>query len=112
MARHVVQRRITGEEADAVVAGYRAGKSVYELATEHSCHRTTISGILKRSGVTMRRTPAREDQILEMVRLYESGLSLARVSERVGFSDKTVHHYLRERGVRMRNGYGGPTREK
>lgn len=92
------------------MASYRAGKSVYELAAEHSCHRTTISGILKRSGVTMRRKPARETQIREMVRLYESGLSLAKVGERVGFSDGTVHRYLRERGVRMREVHGGPPR--
>lgn len=106
----VTQRRITGDEVQAVLAGYRAGKSVYELATEHSCHRTTIRGILKRSGVTMRRIPAREDQIREMVRLYESGLSLVKVGEQVGFSDGTVHRYLREQGVPMRDGHGGPTR--
>lgn len=58
----------------------------------------------------MRRKPAREAQVREMVRLYESGLSLVRVGERVGFSDKTVHRYLRDRGVRMREGYGGPAR--
>jgi len=104
------QRRITGGEAETAVAGYRAGKSVYELATEHACHRTTIGGILKRSGVTTRRKPAREAQIREMIRLYESGLSLVKVGERVGFSDKAVHRYLRERAVRMREGYGGPTR--
>ncbi len=98
----VTQRRITGDEGEAVVAGYRAGKSVYELATEHSCHRTTISGILKRNSVTMRRASAREDQIREMVRLYASGLSLVDVARRVGISAKTVHTHLRDQGVPMR----------
>ena len=83
---------------------------MYELATEYSCHRTTISRILKCNNVPMRRKPAREAQIREMVRLYESGLSLVKVGERVGFSDGTVHRYLRERGVRIREGYGGPAR--
>jgi hypothetical protein len=107
-----VQRRIVGAEAEAVVTAYRSGRSVYELAVEHSCHRTTISGILKRSGVAMRRTPPSDSQIREMVRLYKSGLSLVRVGERVGYSGDTVHRYLREQGVRMRVGFGGPVRHR
>jgi hypothetical protein len=96
------QRRIPADEVDAIIAGYRAGVPVHQLAAEHSCHRTTISGLLKRHGITARRQPVSQGQLREMVRLYESGLSLARVGERLGLADTTVHRHLLARGIRTR----------
>ncbi len=98
------QRRIPSDEVAAIIAGYQAGVPVHQLATEHSCHRTTISGLLKRHGIAARRQPVSEKQLAQMVRLYESGLSLARVGERLGLADTTVHRHLRGHGVRIREG--------
>lgn len=74
-----------------------------QLAAEHSCHRTTISGLLKRHGIAVRRQLVSEEQATEMIRLYDSGLSVARIGEYLGLADTTVHRHLRELGVRIRN---------
>ena len=41
-----------------------------------------------------------------MVRLYQSGLSLAKVADRAGCSSKTVLNYLRAEGIRTRDSHG------
>lgn len=96
------QRRLTPEQIKQLVARYQAGATVYELADEFKCDRTTVSKKLKDAGITLRRTPPTESQIDEMVRLYESGLSLERTGEKVGFTAHTVLTYLRRRGVQTR----------
>ena len=99
-------RQITDSAKQKIIDGYREGMTVYELAAHHQCHRTTVSEVLKRNGVKLRRTPAPADQIQEMIRLYESGLSLARVGERFGVNASTVLKHLRERGVPTRKSHG------
>ena len=47
------------------------------------------------------------DKLIDlMVRLYESGLSLAMVENRVGASPGTVRRYLLIHGVQMRDSHG------
>lgn len=47
-----------------------------------------------------------DTQIDEAVQLYGSGLSLARIGERLGFSPTTVRSQLPRRGVRLRDPHG------
>lgn len=89
-----------------MVARYNEGATVYELAGEFGIERRTAAVRLKGAGVAMRRQPARAEQVAEMVRLYESGLSLAKVADRTGFSSKTVLNYLRAEGVQLRDTHG------
>ncbi len=100
------QRRLTAKQVEQLIAGYKAGSTVYQLADEFGCDRTTVSKKLKDAGITLRRTPPAEEQIDEMVRLYESGLSLERTGERVGFSAHTVLKYLGGRDVKTRDTHG------
>ncbi len=86
-----------------VVADYKAGKTVYELAVEHSCHRTTISAVLKRRGVVLRGATPTAEQVTEMIRLYESGLSLAKVGQRFGVHASTVLAHLRNASIPTRS---------
>ncbi len=82
---------------------YLEGATVYELAVEFDACRSKVSERLKQNGVKMRLTPPSDDEVCEMVRLYESGLSLAVVSKIVGKSVGTVKRYLQEYGVRTRD---------
>ncbi|REE94739.1 helix-turn-helix domain-containing protein [Thermomonospora umbrina] len=100
-------KQLKDQEALEVVAAYEAGASVYELGRRFHVHRTTISKILKRHGVSMRMTGMTPEQINEAVRLYQDGWSLARIGERMGVGDMTVRSRLLERGVRMRPRRGG-----
>lgn len=105
-ARRKAQPRISDEQALRVAEGYAAGKTVYDLATEFSCHRVTISAVLKRQGIALRLQPAAEEEVERMIKLYQSGLSLAVVGERIGVNASTVLRHLRDNGVPTRTAHG------
>lgn len=100
------QPRLSNEKACEIVAAYEAGMTVYELATAHNCHRVTISAVLKRQGVPLRCTSPTSEQIDEMVRLYQSGLSLTKVGERFAMNASTVLAQLRKKDIRTRDAHG------
>lgn len=100
------QPRISEEVGYQIVKGYESGKTVYELAAAHGCHRATISAVLKRNGVTVRRTSPTPEEMSEMVSLYRSGLSLAKVGDQLGVHATTVLAQLRKVGVDTRTSHG------
>ena len=98
------QRRLTETQVIDMVARYEKGATVYELAAEFDCHRTTVAARLKKVGVPMRLQPPTSETVDSMVRLYESGLSSLEVGTQLGFCANTVRACLRKRQV--------PTRDK
>lgn len=54
-----VQRRLSRDEEQLVVEAYMAGLTVYDVGTQFGIHRTTVSAIMQRHGVKMRRAPKR-----------------------------------------------------
>ena len=105
-ARRKAQPRISDEQARRIAEGYAAGRTVYQLAAEFGCHRVTISAVLKRQGVALRLQPAAEEEVEQMITLYQSGLSLAAVGERIGVNASTVLRHLRDNGVPTRTAHG------
>ena len=104
--RRTTQPRLSAEKVSQIVTAYETGKTVYELAAEYGCHRVTISAVLKRRGVTLRRTSPTPEQVDKMVHLYETGYSLAKVGDRLGFNATTVLHQLKVRGIPTRDAHG------
>jgi len=100
------QRRFSAEEELAVMADYADGGTVYSLAAKYGCHRTTISRILKAHEVELANAPIEPEMVDEIVRLYESGLSMDATARQTGVSAKTVLNHLRTRGVRTRDSRG------
>jgi DNA-directed RNA polymerase specialized sigma24 family protein len=100
------QRRLTELQVKQMAARYHEGATVYELAKEFGIRRATVSERLKKAGVSMWFQPPGNELIDSMVGLYQSGLSLAEVGDRVGTSPGTVHRYLRIHGVQMRDSHG------
>lgn len=98
--------RLSDEKVGQIVTAYETGKTVYELAAEYRCHRVTISAVLKRQGIALRRTSPTPEQIDKMVHLYETGYSLAKVGDRLGFNATTVLHQLKVRGIPTRDAHG------
>lgn len=101
-------RQLPVHEVTELVAGYEAGASVYELAKRFKIHRSTVSNILHKMGVVMRKQSMTEDQTDEAARLYEGGLSLAKVGGKLGFGTNTVRDALLRRGVMMRDPHWRP----
>jgi DNA-binding CsgD family transcriptional regulator len=90
----------------ALVASYEAGSSTKELAAHLGIHRTTVATYLKQRGVDLRLGPLGESDTALALELYASGLSTARVAERIGRAPNTVRSALLAAGVRMRDARG------
>ena len=102
---HYKQKRLSNKEIAEVVAGYKAGKTIRDLAQKFNCHRITISNKLKASGITVCNIPD-ENRIHELIKLYQSGLSLTTVGDQVGLSRTSVLKYLQLNGIETRDPHG------
>ncbi|MGH3787120.1 MAG: hypothetical protein ACRDRG_11350 [Pseudonocardiaceae bacterium] len=71
-------RRLDAGRVQKLIESYRAGATVYKLGEQFGLDRRTVSEILRRHNVPMRRRGLSPEQVDEAVRLYESGWSLAR----------------------------------
>lgn len=104
------QRRVRvlpAVEVAELVARYQAGVSMAELARQHNLHRSAVRLQLERAGVTLRRGSSFPPELLpEAIRLYESGLSTARVGERLGLTQRVVWRALKDVGVPLRDRSG------
>jgi len=87
-------RRLNLAQVDLLVAGYRKGKTVYELAADFGIARQTVSLILKRNGVPMRMQGLRDDQRTEVAELRAQGWSYARLGTRFGVNASTARAFL------------------
>jgi hypothetical protein len=100
-------RRLTPDEQEQVLELYRLGTSTYKLARQFATDRHTITGHLRRGGVTLRSrkklTPPLVDQAAE---LYISGNSLAVIGKQFGVSPTTIGAVLKKAGMRLRDTHG------
>lgn len=65
-----IQRRLTLEQQAEVVRRYQAGAQMKYLAHHFGIHRSTVSAVLKRHGVSPRRSGRSANQVNEAVLLY------------------------------------------
>jgi lambda repressor-like predicted transcriptional regulator len=101
-AQKQAQRRLEPPEVARLVADYKAGASMKELAKRHGIHRTTVAHWLYENAVELRRQGIAEDQVGEVTQLYAEGWSLARLGERYECDAETVRSVLRGAGVVLR----------
>jgi DNA-directed RNA polymerase specialized sigma24 family protein len=96
------QSRLEQHEVQELVAGYRAGASMKELAKRHGIHRTTVAHWLHENAVELRRQGIASEQIQEVTQLYAEGWSLARLGDRFECDAETVRSVLRAAHVVLR----------
>ncbi|WP_374957083.1 helix-turn-helix domain containing protein [Actinopolyspora mortivallis] len=101
-------RQLDDDQVQQLIEGYQAGATVYELGEQFGIERRTVSTILHRHGVPMRRRGLSAEQIDDAVRLYNQGWSLARIAARMDVAAGTVRQRLHERGVPIRDTQGQP----
>jgi transposase-like protein len=99
-------KKLGADHVQQLIAGYQAGASVYELGERFEIDRKTVSRILHRHGVRLRRMGLSPEQVKEAVQLYEEGWSTARIAQQMATDPRTVQRRLREREVPMRGVQG------
>lgn len=101
-------RQLDADQVQALIQGYTAGATIYELGDRFGIDRRTVSAILHRHGVQMRRRGLSPDQVDDAIRLYDSGWSLARIGEHLNIDPTTMLNRLRAHGVPTRHTHGQP----
>ena len=66
-----------------MTTGDLEGAKVNELTVEFDICRSKVSERLEENGVRMHLSPPSDQEVCDMVRLYESGLSLAAVGKKL-----------------------------
>jgi hypothetical protein len=100
-------RQLGSGQVQQLIARYQSGSTAYELADMFGIARRTVSAILHRNDVPVRRRGLADYQIEDAERLYDQGWSLARIGDRMNVTADTVRKRLLERGVAMRDTQGG-----
>jgi len=99
--------RLRSEEIDQLIAEYRSGVKVKELAIRFQISRGTVIEHVKRAGGVRHRYPALlPEEIAEASGLYQSGHSLVVVGKHFGINASTVRSALLKAGVKMRDCHG------
>jgi hypothetical protein len=97
-----IQRRLIAEQIEQLVHKYEGGDNMTMLAARRGLHRTTVAGLLRRAGVTLRRQGVPAEPLSEAARLYAAGWSCQRLVECYGCDAETVRQALRHAGVVLR----------
>ena len=100
--RHRLADRLGPEVIAAIIAQYEAGAPSTQLGRDYGISKESVLRLLKDSGVKLRRQGLSPTQAKDVVRLYESGLSLVQVGQALRVDPSTAHLELKRVGVRMR----------
>lgn len=84
----------TASEVDCLLADYRSGVGVNELAERYGVHRATVSAHLARRGVRRRRPGLGIEESAEVVKCYQAGVSMRAIALSMGVDRKAVHRVL------------------
>lgn len=98
----LVRRRLDDELVAEIVSKYRAGSGTPELCRDYGISKPSMLDLLHAQGVQMRRQSLTPKQRIQAVELYESGLAIKPVANRLGSSFGAVHRVLVAEGVKLR----------
>jgi DNA-directed RNA polymerase specialized sigma24 family protein len=94
-------RRLGRDELSELLAGYRAGVPINDLADTFAIHPNTVLSLARRAGADERYRLI--DRHLDEARsLYEHGWSTARIAEQFGVDSTTVWRAFRRAGLPLR----------
>ena len=98
------QKRLNDEEVKLLISEYEKGKSTYQLAKQFSCHRSTVSGVLKKHGVVVSNDTAQKKLDPDVVvALYNNMHTTQQIAEKYEVNPNAVLHCLRKNGVKIRS---------
>ena len=85
-----LNQRLKPNAIAEIVEHYQAGECSTSIATTFNISKGSVIKLLREAGVQIRNQGLTDEQIAEAVRLYESGLSLAKIGAKVGVDHGTV----------------------
>jgi transposase len=88
-------------EITELIKKYEQQVPVKELAKQFGIHRLTVTALLRRHGVELRRVGLAQEDIQTAASLYDQGWSLARLGQRFRVDPATVWRALRDAGISM-----------
>jgi hypothetical protein len=97
------QRRLSMAVVTELIKAYERQETVKELAKRFGIHRATVTALLRRHGVVLRRPGLASDDIPAAASLYRQGWSCARLGERFGVDAATAWRALCSAGIAMRS---------
>jgi lambda repressor-like predicted transcriptional regulator len=103
VGRRQPQHKLTESEVAELLAAYRRGTVVRDLASQFLVHRATVTALLRRNGEELRRTGLTTEEIADAARLYAEGWSVARLGQKFCVDGTTAWRALRAAGVSMRS---------
>lgn len=98
--------RLTEAMLDEAQSRYEAGTVLRLIAEDLGVSRQRLAVRLRERGVAIRGEGPSPEQVLEMVRRYDQGESLARIGARLGFNGGTVRTHLIQAGIALRDTHG------
>jgi transposase len=104
------QRRLSMTEVAELIKEYERGVMVKELAERFGVHRVTVTALLQRQGVEIRKTGLVPEVIPVVARMYSQGWSCARLVDLFDVDASTVWRALRAAGLTMRSPSERPSR--
>lgn len=95
-----LDRRLIEQTIRSIVAAYEAGATSRQLAAEYDIARSSLITLLRRRGVSVRHRRLTAEEMTEMIRLYESGLSQVAIADMFGRHTSVVWHVLERAGLK------------
>jgi lambda repressor-like predicted transcriptional regulator len=107
-----IQRRLCPTEIGELIAAYRAGATINELADRYGLRSTTVAATLDRHHVERHHSESEwtSETLAAAADLYATGLSLAAVAGRYGIDAQTVANRFRRARIPTRPRRGWPPR--
>lgn len=99
---HAVQRRLSQEIREQLLADYQRGISAKQLAGRYQLSRASIRLLLRESGLPQRYQAMTMSEIDQAVELYAAGSTIAAVAAVLGRPCSTIQTSLTRRGVTRR----------
>jgi len=97
-----IKRRLTSEARAAILVRHKAGETVKALSKQFAISESALRDLLVTADVEFRKHPITHEDIDLAVQLYQSGLTVKQIVNRLYYPIGTIRRVLRERGVVMR----------
>lgn len=103
------QKTLSEIEVQTVCKRYQSGDSVYKLAKDFECHRSTISAVLKRNGVEVTHLASKKPELVKkVIDLYAEMKTPKEVGAIAGINEGTVRQILKDHDIHIRRSWEYP----